>query len=1198
MLTKDSAEFTRCKYTSTRYSYDVQEGAAKRPEGQVPYLLKVRQGWRRNVKRCPALDASRRARQSSLLQMVGTSTQLFLPHLRNTHQCPKGRKLKMDVKETPSAEAAEAGPSDPLQIAQDAPTQTTTIGSGDIATEASVAEASAELSTKGAEITEHVESTGESEVAKGDKENRQLVDDADDAASEASSALSTEEWGTGTFADDLLHELDGIETKGSFASFRALKQVVDPELFVQDVGPIVMPLPENQIRQMIGMAAQAPFGKGSETLVDTTVRNTWELDPEHFALRSPRWESNLQTICAIVAHDLGIKSPVNAELYKLLLYEKGAMFKAHTDTEKCPGMFGTLVICLPSTHEGGDVVVKHCGQTKTFKTSAVAQSFACWYSDVHHEVLPVTSGYRVVLTYNLTIDQAGQRPSAGLVRNENRALRHTLKRWLRKGADGGEMDYVYYGLDHEYTEASISKKALKGRDLAVVQTLQDIASGLDFDVFLALTERMETGSTSPNGFDHRFDSHRSNSRRYYDGDDETESEPDEDPGPHEIEEVLETDLSVKLLVDLSGRPILRDVNLSQEDCLGGDDFFEGATQKEEYEGYQGNWGPTATHWYRVTADLIIRRDSIAKFFKDSLNQSAHDSDNNVALPLTYVTDSILKGGSNQQSIFDTLKETWNACVSMPGRADSLKSDSHLISKMLRAACQVEQWDFFESIASVFKGTLPSGYYKWLRKQVGDGKVPFDRVKTGLASLVIGSQYFWQGYSAIEVLAPIDERPSDEIREWVRETLVKSLTGAARSASFVGVDGTVVIMSAQKYADFDWLSSTVVPLIEDHFTTAAFALEFLSGLILSVRQKALPVKETAKLYKRLAKNFIARLDFSTIHGKRSEEQTRKAARHSYWHTAPAPTLTTDKNLAVAPDTLADLFCALLNLCPPPREDLAMPLVMKLVCFAPKMQAADFHPLWIPFLQKLLAILKTTKTPLTTPRYQQIFGAILESYRENYVGQKPSIPSSGPSNGMYPRLNCPCHDCRQLEAFLANPATHVCRFPVVKKARHHLHKQIERHDIKCSHETDRSGPQETLVVTKLGPTMNAKYEAKQKRAAEMFQSFDQTDLAILLGEDYPAIAEGLWKRPGSLTPRHGSATLTPAPAAVPVFSPPGNTPAPRPFDPAARRGAQMAANLGGPAQHSSPSGPSQPHPIATGAKKLALKRKAEPVIIDLT
>lgn len=44
-------------------------------------------------------------------------------------------------------------------------------------------------------------------------------------------------------------------------------------------------------------------------------------------------------------------------------------------------MFGALVICLPSEHQGGDLVVKQRDVTKTFKTSEVQPSMACWFSD-------------------------------------------------------------------------------------------------------------------------------------------------------------------------------------------------------------------------------------------------------------------------------------------------------------------------------------------------------------------------------------------------------------------------------------------------------------------------------------------------------------------------------------------------------------------------------------------------------------------------------------------------------------------------------------------------------------------------------------------------------------------------------------------------------------------------------------------------
>lgn len=46
-------------------------------------------------------------------------------------------------------------------------------------------------------------------------------------------------------------------------------------------------------------------------------------------------------------------------------------------------MFGTLVICLPSKHEGGAVHVRHGEETKvleTEKTSEFDTSFIAWYA--------------------------------------------------------------------------------------------------------------------------------------------------------------------------------------------------------------------------------------------------------------------------------------------------------------------------------------------------------------------------------------------------------------------------------------------------------------------------------------------------------------------------------------------------------------------------------------------------------------------------------------------------------------------------------------------------------------------------------------------------------------------------------------------------------------------------------------------------
>jgi hypothetical protein len=68
------------------------------------------------------------------------------------------------------------------------------------------------------------------------------------------------------------------------------------------------------------------------------------------------------------------------------------MFKPHKDTEKVPGMFGTLVITLPCEHDEGDLVATFGGKSMTFLSSVQSKwssTALAWYSDVLHEVCDV-----------------------------------------------------------------------------------------------------------------------------------------------------------------------------------------------------------------------------------------------------------------------------------------------------------------------------------------------------------------------------------------------------------------------------------------------------------------------------------------------------------------------------------------------------------------------------------------------------------------------------------------------------------------------------------------------------------------------------------------------------------------------------------------------------------------------------------------
>lgn len=85
-------------------------------------------------------------------------------------------------------------------------------------------------------------------------------------------------------------------------------------------------------------------------------------------------------------------------------------FKPHVDTPRSPSQFGSLVVCLPVEHKGGQLKVRHKGEEMGFDWSGSRDDpghagirWAAFYSDCEHEVLEVTSGHRLTLTYNLYV---------------------------------------------------------------------------------------------------------------------------------------------------------------------------------------------------------------------------------------------------------------------------------------------------------------------------------------------------------------------------------------------------------------------------------------------------------------------------------------------------------------------------------------------------------------------------------------------------------------------------------------------------------------------------------------------------------------------------------------------------------------------------------------------------------------------------
>jgi len=288
--------------------------------------------------------------------------------------------------------------------------------------------------------------------------------------------------------------LDGIDRPGDFWASGTC-ELPAPGLVVEGVGPVALPLIPFQAEQLIGVAEHAPFGRGAKTVFDPSVRRTWQIAATEVAFHGRSWAQTLDGMVRRAAEGLGVAGAVTAQLHKLLLYGEGSFFCEHRDTEKAGGMFGTLVVVLPSAYDGGELVVRHGGREVSLDLRANDPSEACFaafYADCRHEVKPVISGYRPTLVYNLL--RQGSRPEPPAYDDERDGLSALLAAW-------GENDplKLIYPLEHAYTPAALAFDALKGADSAQAAVLLAAAERSDCEAHLALVTIRESGMAEHGG---------------------------------------------------------------------------------------------------------------------------------------------------------------------------------------------------------------------------------------------------------------------------------------------------------------------------------------------------------------------------------------------------------------------------------------------------------------------------------------------------------------------------------------------------------------------------------------------------------------------------------------------------------------------------------------------------------------------------
>lgn len=268
---------------------------------------------------------------------------------------------------------------------------------------------------------------------------------------------------TGPNLNDLPRLLGGGEAPATGAQLPYAGR--PPRIDVDDFGEVHTPMQPAELQRLLSFAQPAAYGKGEQTLVDRRVRDTWQIPPD---LVTVDWHGQLDDVLESARRALGLPvgAALRAQFHSMLVYERGQFFLPHQDSQKDEDMVATLAVTMPSPGTGGELVVHGAdGHSTTYEPSRDEARLVVFYSDRLHEVLPVRSGHRLALTYNLLVsgDTRGTAAPSDTRTEVAALLRNyfSTPQTPRYGGSAQVPTRLTYLLDHEYPERGLSLTRLK-----------------------------------------------------------------------------------------------------------------------------------------------------------------------------------------------------------------------------------------------------------------------------------------------------------------------------------------------------------------------------------------------------------------------------------------------------------------------------------------------------------------------------------------------------------------------------------------------------------------------------------------------------------------------------------------------------------------------------------------------------------------
>ena len=133
------------------------------------------------------------------------------------------------------------------------------------------------------------------------------------------------------YFEAIVEALKSVRCPGHFAASGRI-DLNNPVLTINGLPDKVgLPLSQHQAKQIAENCSRAPFSRGEDTIIDTNVRCTWQLDPAQLSIKNSEWSEKLDALLVHLKTNLGCNTDqhITCELYKLLLYEPGGFFKVN-----------------------------------------------------------------------------------------------------------------------------------------------------------------------------------------------------------------------------------------------------------------------------------------------------------------------------------------------------------------------------------------------------------------------------------------------------------------------------------------------------------------------------------------------------------------------------------------------------------------------------------------------------------------------------------------------------------------------------------------------------------------------------------------------------------------------------------------------------------------------------------------------------